>query len=34
VRLLEDSEYYRCREHLITFLEERAHRKHDLPKAA
>jgi nitrate/nitrite transport system ATP-binding protein len=25
--LLEDSEYYRCREHLITFLEERAHKK-------
>ena len=25
--LLENSEYYRCREHLITFLEERAHRK-------
>lgn len=23
--LLEDSEYYRCREHLITFLEERSH---------
>ena len=28
--LLEDSEYYRCREHLITFLEERAH--HRKPK--
>jgi len=25
--LLEDAEYYRCREHLITFLEERAHHK-------
>ena len=25
--LLEDSEYYRCRERLITFLEERAHKK-------
>jgi hypothetical protein len=25
VQLLEDPEYYRCREHLITFLEERSH---------
>jgi nitrate ABC transporter ATP-binding subunit len=33
-QLLEDPEYYRCREHLITFLEERSHlrplRNHDL----
>lgn len=32
--LLESAEYYRCREHLITFLEERAHRKRDVAKAA
>jgi nitrate/nitrite transport system ATP-binding protein len=32
--LLEDAEYYRCREHLIEFLNERAHHKHSLPKAA
>lgn len=32
--LLENSEYYRCREHLITFLEERAHRKPTLANAA
>ncbi|MBI4327786.1 MAG: ABC transporter ATP-binding protein [Chloroflexi bacterium] len=32
--LLEDPEYYRCREYLITFLEERAHQKQGLPKAA
>ncbi len=32
--LLENSEYYRCREHLITFLEERAHRKSNLANAA
>jgi nitrate/nitrite transport system ATP-binding protein len=32
--LLEDPEYYRCREHLMAFLEERAHRKQTLPQAA
>lgn len=32
--LLEDPEYYRCREHLITFLEDRAHHKQPLAKAA
>jgi nitrate/nitrite transport system ATP-binding protein len=32
--LLEDSEYYRCREHLITFLEERACHKQIPAKAA
>ena len=32
--LLEDSEYYRCREHLITFLEERSHRRPSVPIAA
>lgn len=32
--LLEDAEYYRCREHLITFLEERAHRKKPAALAA
>jgi nitrate/nitrite transport system ATP-binding protein len=32
--LLEDSEYYRCREQLITFLEERAHHKRPVAKAA
>ena len=32
--LLEDAEYYRCREHLITFLEERAHHKQPVTKAA
>ncbi|MDE3099867.1 MAG: ABC transporter ATP-binding protein [Verrucomicrobiota bacterium] len=32
--LLENTEYYRCREYLITFLEERAHRKTSLAKAA
>lgn len=31
--LLEDAEYYRCREYLITFLEERAHRKRILAEA-
>lgn len=32
--LLEDSEYYRCREHLIEFLNERAHHKQKLTTAA
>ena len=32
--LLEDTEYYRCREHLITFLEERAHHKEPVANAA
>lgn len=32
--LLENPEYYRCREHLITFLEERAHRKQPVSAAA
>jgi len=32
--LLEDAEYYRCREHLITFLEERAHHKVGIARAA
>lgn len=32
--LLEDAEYYRCREHLITFLEERAHHKPAVAQAA
>ena len=32
--LLEDADYYRCREHLITFLEERAHRKPGFAEAA
>ena len=32
--LLEDADYYRCREHLITFLEERAHSKKPMSKAA
>lgn len=32
--LLEDSEYYRCREHLITFLEERARHKTQTQSAA
>lgn len=32
--LLEDSEYYRYREHLITFLEERAHQKYSPAEAA
>ncbi len=32
--LLEDAEYYRCREHLITFLEDRAHKKQPSAKAA
>jgi nitrate/nitrite transport system ATP-binding protein len=32
--LLEDSEYYRCREHLITFLEERAQHKEAVARAA
>jgi nitrate/nitrite transport system ATP-binding protein len=32
--LLEDAEYYRCRELLITFLEDRAHRKPALHAAA
>ncbi|MGH7951582.1 MAG: ABC transporter ATP-binding protein [Limisphaerales bacterium] len=32
--LLENSEYYRCREYLMTFLEERAHRKPNFAKAA
>jgi nitrate/nitrite transport system ATP-binding protein len=32
--LLEDSEYYRCREHLITFLEERAEHRHATLRAA
>lgn len=32
--LLEDSEYYRCRERLITFLEERAHHRKPMAKAA
>ena len=32
--LLEDAEYYRCREYLITFLEDRAHRKKLIAKAA
>ncbi|HEX3799337.1 MAG TPA: ABC transporter ATP-binding protein [Verrucomicrobiae bacterium] len=33
-KLLEDPEYYRCREHLIGFLEERAHRKPAVAQAA
>lgn len=32
--LLEDSEYYRCREHLIEFLNERAHKNHRLAHVA
>jgi nitrate/nitrite transport system ATP-binding protein len=32
--LLEDREYYRCREQLITFLEDRAHHRPGLAKAA
>lgn len=32
--LLEDSDYYRCREHLIEFLNERAHFKNKLAHAA
>lgn len=32
--LLEDANYYRCREHLITFLEERAHQKYKPAQAA
>ena len=32
--LLEDPEYYRCREYLVTFLEERAHRKTTFAHAA
>jgi ABC-type nitrate/sulfonate/bicarbonate transport system ATPase subunit len=32
--LLEDPEYYRCRAHLITFLEERAHYRHSATAAA
>ncbi|MBU6411430.1 MAG: ATP-binding cassette domain-containing protein, partial [Verrucomicrobia bacterium] len=32
--LLESAEYYRCREYLVTFLEERAHRRCQQAKAA
>jgi ABC-type nitrate/sulfonate/bicarbonate transport system ATPase subunit len=32
--LLEDREYYRCRERLITFLEDRAHHRSNLGRAA
>jgi len=34
ISLLEESEYYRCREHLIGFLEERAHDRSKVARAA